>query len=195
MPFGSDSIERKKIVVEPTLPMVTMVFDAINALTNNFLGPKKTMGETMPESQPSNAVETPWHLWVIGVVGFLWSSMGAMDYVMTQTKNESYMSAFTPEQLSFFYGFPAWVVAAWAIAVWGGVAGSMFLLLRRNIAVQIFLVSFLAMFVTTFRNYVLSNGLEVVGDPFSLVFTAIIFVIALGLYLYSRAMQSKGVLK
>jgi len=35
-----------------------------------------------------------------------------MDYVMTQTKNEAYMSGFTPEQLAFFYSFPAWVVSA-----------------------------------------------------------------------------------
>ena len=48
---------------------------------------------------------TPWHLWVVGVVGLLWSAMGALDYVMTQTKNKSYMSNFTPEQLEFFMDF------------------------------------------------------------------------------------------
>ena len=49
--------------------------------------------------------------------------------------------------------------------------------------------------VTAFHNYVLSNGVEVVGDTFSLVFTAIIFLVGLGLYLYSKAMLSKGVLR
>ena len=68
-----------------------------------------------------NTQPTPWHLWAVGVVGLLWSAMGAMDYVMTQTHNEAYMSAFTPEQLAFFYGIPIWAVATWAIAVWGGV--------------------------------------------------------------------------
>jgi len=148
----------------------------------------------MTESQTHKTKKTPWHLWLIGVVGFLWSSMGAMDYVMTQTKNESYMSAFTPEQLSFFYGLPSWVVAAWAIAVWGGVVGSIFLLLRKGIAVWIFLASLVGILITSFQNYVLSNGFEVIGDTFSLVFTAIIFVVALGLYLYSRTMQRRGVL-
>jgi hypothetical protein len=139
--------------------------------------------------------ETPRHLWVIGVVTVLWNSMGAMDFVMTQTENESYMAAFTPEQLTFFYGFPTWVVVAWAIAVWGGVIGSALLLLRRGEAVWVFLASFIAMVMTTIHNFVFSNGMEVIGDTFSLVFSALIFVVALALYLYARAMKQQGVLK
>jgi len=148
----------------------------------------------MSESNLSNVKKTPWHLWVVGIAGFLWSAMGAMDYVMTQTHNETYMSAYTPEQLAFFYGLPVWTVAAWAIAVWGGVAGAIFLLLRKAAAVPVFLVSFIAMAITAFQNYVLSNGLEVIGDTFTLVFTAIIFLAALGLYLYARAMHKRGLL-
>ncbi len=148
----------------------------------------------MSESQPARVEKTPLHLWIIGIVGLLWSSMGAMDYIMTQTKNESYMSGFTPEQLAFFYGFPTWVVFFWAIGVWGGVLGAVFLLLRRRVSVWIFLASFVAVIITTFRNYVLSNGMEVSGDVFSLFFTAVIIIIAAGLYMYSNAMKKKGVL-
>jgi hypothetical protein len=50
------------------------------------------------------------------------------------------------------------------------------------------------MVVTTVRNYVFANGLEVSGDPVSLVFTALIFLVALGLYFYARAMAKRGVL-
>jgi hypothetical protein len=149
----------------------------------------------MSKSRFNHSVKTPWHLWVIGIVGFLWSAMGAMDYVMTQSKNEAYMAAFTPEQLEFFYGLPVWVDAAWAIAVWGGVVGTILLLLRMRAAVWVFLVSLLAMVVTAIHNYGLSNGMEVMGDTFSLVFTAIIFLVSLGLYLYAKAMDTKGVLK
>lgn len=138
--------------------------------------------------------KTPWHLWLVGIVGLLWNAMGAMDYIMTKTRNEQYMSAFTPEQLDFFYGLPVWVVACWAIAVWGAVLGCILLLLRKAIAVPVFLVSFIAMVITSFHNFVLSNGLEVIGDTFSLVFSGIIFVAALGFWLYSRAMQKRGVI-
>ena len=148
----------------------------------------------MSEAQATSNGPTPWHLWVVGVLAVLWNSMGAFDYLMTQTQNEGYMSQFTPEQLEYFYGFPAWVVACWAMAVWGGVLGAVLLLLRKKLAVGVFLVSFLAMIVTTIHNFVLSNGLEAVGDPVALAFSAAIFVVALLLFLYARAMKNRGVL-
>ena len=137
---------------------------------------------------------TAWHFWLIGIVALLWNAMGAMDYLMTQTRNDAYMSAFTPEQLAFFYGFPSWVIASWAIGVWGGVLGSLLLLLRRQAAVWAFLASLIGMVVTAFQNYVLSNGMEVVGDAFSLSFTGAIFLIALGLLLYAYALRKRGLL-
>jgi hypothetical protein len=137
---------------------------------------------------------TPKHLWVVGIVSLLWNAVGAMDYFMTQTENESYMSGFTPEQLEFFYGFPTWLVAFWAIAVWGGVLGSVLLLLKRRLAIHVFLASFLAMVVTTIHNFGFANGFEVIGDGFALTFTAVIFFAALALFIYARAMGKRGVL-
>ena len=103
------------------------------------------------------------------------------------------MSQFTPEQLEFFYGFPTWVVAFWALAVWGGVVGTLLLLLRKRLAAPVLLGSFLAMIVTSIHNFFLSNGLEVTGGA-GLVFSGLIFVFALGLWLYARAMAQRGLL-
>ncbi len=136
----------------------------------------------------------PWHLWVVGVASLLWNAVGALDYVMTQTRNAEYMSAFTPEQLAFFYGLPAWTVAAWAIGVWGALLGSLLLLFRKGLAIWFFLASLIGVVLTTFQNYVLSNGLEVIGGPGSVVFTAVIFLVAVALYLYARAMRERGVI-
>jgi len=40
----------------------------------------------------------------------------------------------------------------------------------------------------------LSNGMDVLGDAFSLGFTAVILVFALALFLYARGMRKRGVL-
>lgn len=136
---------------------------------------------------------TPWHLWLGGILGLLWNAVGAYDYLMTQTQNESYMSQFNPEQLEYFYGFPSWVVAFWALAVWGGVLGALLLLLRKRLSVPVLLVSFLAMIVTSVHNFLLSDGLEVMGGV-GVGFSVLVFVVALGLWLYARAMARRGVL-
>ncbi|MFV8816780.1 hypothetical protein [Haliea sp. E17] len=138
---------------------------------------------------------TPWHLWLVGVLALLWNAVGAIDYVMTQTRNEQYMSAFSEEQLAFFYGLPAWVVACWATAVWGGVVGSLLLLARRRLAVPVFLLSLLTMVATSVHNYLLSNGLEVMNDPFALWFSGAIFVIAVLLFAYAAWLSRRNVLR
>jgi hypothetical protein len=147
----------------------------------------------MQESTVVTPSRTPWHLWLIGIVALIWNAVGAYDYLMTQTENAAYMGRFTPEQLEYFYGFPTWVVAAWAIAVWGGVLGAILLLLRKRLAAPVFLVSFLAMVLTSVYNFVLSGGAEIMGGG-AVAFTAVIFVFALALWLYARAMAARGVL-
>jgi hypothetical protein len=145
------------------------------------------------EARAVTPVRADWKLWVVGIVALLWNGMGALDYVMTQTRNAAYMQQFTPEQLEYFYSFPAWVVALWAIAVWGGVLGSVLLLLRRRLAEHVFLVSFVAMVITTIHNFVLTDGMAKMGGG-AAAFSAVIFGVALGLYLYSRHLARRGVL-
>lgn len=137
---------------------------------------------------------TPWHVWVVGVVSLLWNSVGAMDFVMTEAKNKAYMSGFTPAQLEFYYGFPLWVVAAWGIAVWGGVLGSLLLLLRSRLAVHLFLASFICIILTSIHNYALSNGLKIMGGAEALAFSAVIVVVGALLLFYARSMCRRGVL-
>lgn len=148
----------------------------------------------MNHATSASAVAVPRHLWVVGVLALLWNSIGAFDYLMTESRNEAYMRQFTPEQLAYFYAFPAWVVATWALAVWGGVLGSILLLLRRQWAVPVFAVSLVTMVLTTIYNFVLTDGLGVMGIG-GAIFSAVIFAIAVALYLYARRLARAGVLR
>jgi hypothetical protein len=157
--------------------------------------PPSTPPAPLTDAPPAGApARTPWHLWLIGVLALLWNAGGAFDYFMTKTQNEGYMSSFTPEQLEYFYGFPAWVTVFWATAVWGSVLASVLLLARKRLAVPVFLVSFVAMVITSFHNFVLANGLEMMGTG-GAIFSAVIFVAALGLWVYAKRMADAGFLR
>lgn len=136
----------------------------------------------------------PKHLWIVGILAVLWNAIGAFDYSATQLRLESYMSQFTPQQLEYFYGFPAWAVAAWAIAVWSSLAGSIGLLLHRSWAAWLFGAALAGMAITTLYNFVLSDGLAMMGAG-AAAFTAVIWAIALFLFFYSRTMSRRGVLR
>jgi hypothetical protein len=144
---------------------------------------------------PTTRSPTPWHLWPVGVLALLWNSVGAFDYLMTETRNASYMSSFTHEQLVYFNSFPAWVVAAWALSVWGGVLGSVLLLFRKRQAVPTFGVSLAMLIPTSFYNFVLTDGFAIMGGLEALLFTALIFVGAIALLIYARRLARGGVLR
>ena len=143
----------------------------------------------------ASKANAPWHLWLVGVLALLWNSVGAFDYVMTQSRNASYMRAFASKQLTYYADLPMWVVSTWALSVWGGVLGSALLLLRRRLAVPAFSVSLITFLVTSFHTYILADGFAILGGAGALVFTAIIFVIAVGLLIYARLLTRRGVLR
>lgn len=136
---------------------------------------------------------TPVHLWIIGVVALLWSAMGAFDYLATQLELESYMGQFSEEQLAYFYGFPKWVVAAWAFGVWGGLAGAIGLLLRKRWAVWAYGISLAGLAISSIHTLVLTSGLEMMGAGAGIM-TALIWVLSIFLLCYAVAMEKRGVL-
>ncbi len=147
----------------------------------------------MSEAQGTKAQGRPWHLWVIGIVGFLWSSIGVFAFVATQTKFEPVMGQYPAEQVEYFYSFPAWSVWFWAIGVFGGVIGCLLLLLRNRLAVGVLLASTIGAIVSNCYGMLFGGGMEVMGGPVALIFPTIIVIIAAFLTLYARAMCKKGV--
>ena len=147
----------------------------------------------LPDSSAGVGKKTPVHLWIVGVLALLWNAMGAFDYLATQLKVESYMARFDAGELDYFYDIPSWAIAGWAVAVWFALAGSVGLLVRKCWSVWVFGVSIAGMVVSMVHSYLLSNGLEIMGTG-GLIFSAVIWIIAIGLFLYARAMSNQGVL-
>ncbi len=140
------------------------------------------------------AQKTPVHLWIVGILALLWNAMGAFDYTATHMQMESYMSNFTEAQREYFYGFPAWAIAFWAVGVWGALLGSIFLLMRKSWAVWAFVASLLGMIGSSVYTLGLTEGMKIMG-PEAVYFSIAIWVIAVALLAYSVAMKKRGVLR
>ncbi len=121
--------------------------------------------------------------------------MGCFDYFMTQSHNESYLEQFSPEMLAFVDSFPQWVTTFWALGVWNGLLGSITLLLRKQITVPIYIISCVSMVVVTIRNFGFSDGMDVMGSTFDLLFTGVMFLLAIAQILYAQAMVKCGILR
>ncbi|WP_426041974.1 hypothetical protein [Brevundimonas sp. TWP2-3-4b1] len=140
-------------------------------------------------------IKTPWHLWVVGVVALLWNSFGCVDYTMTQTQGDAWLTSMgmTEAQMAYFHAMPAWTHGAWAIGVWGGLLGALLLLLRRKWATPVFVVSFLGWLAGAVYAFGMSDGMEAMGSmwPMQVVIgAACVFFIW-----YAWTMGKKGVLR
>jgi hypothetical protein len=149
------------------------------------------MDEAVAEG--AGRAKTPVHLWIVGVLSLLWNFMGIFDYLMTKLEAEFYLSQFTEEQIAYFTGLPAWFTVFWALGVWGAFAGSIGLLLRKKWALWAFGVSLLGLVVSSIYSFGLSNGAEVMGTR-DVIFTVVIYVVAIFLLLYSASQVKRGVL-
>jgi len=140
--------------------------------------------------------KTPVHLWIVGVVSLLWNAVGAFDYTMTKMQNAEYLAAFTPEQQAWFASFPLWANIGWALGVWGSVLGSLLLLARSRHAVSAFVVSLVGLAISCIYQFGLHYGdLMRLFGTFPMIFTAIIWVILIALFVYARKQAAAGVLR
>ena len=146
--------------------------------------------DTMPAPAKGSV---PWHLWLVGVLALLWNGYGGYDYVMTQTNNTAYLANYTEAQRAYFDSFPMWMEAVWAIGVWGGVLGSILLLLRSKWAFHALLASLIAFAMSVV--YGQTTGGNAVMGSMGLIFSGVIFLIGLALVMYARAMTKRGVLR
>lgn len=141
-----------------------------------------------------DSVKTPWHLWVIGIVSLLWNAGGVVSYMMTKLDMLEGMD-FPPDQLEYFYSFPAWAVAFWALGVWGCFLGSLALLFRSKWAVALFGISIVGLIGTTVYQHLLSDFPESMSTTGQTLFAVAIWVITIGLFIYSSRMRRAGVLR
>ena len=148
----------------------------------------------MVDVQETTAPGKPWHLWLIGIVGGLWSSVGVVSFLLTQMRVEAVMSRFPPEQRAYFESFPLWALAFWAIGVFGGVIGCVLLLLGKRLAFPVLFASMIGAVVANLGPLFFLGGMEVMGGG-ALAFTAVPIGVAAFLAAYARAMSRKGVLR
>jgi len=148
----------------------------------------------MTEAKAAKTPARPWHLWIIGIVGALWSAIGVMSFMLTQLRVEAVMSQYPPQQRAYFESFPWWAVAFWAIGVFGGVIGCLLLLLKKRLAFPVLLASVVGAIVSNLGGLFLLGGMEVMGGARALGFAVFIIIFAACQAYYAHAMSEKGVL-
>lgn len=137
---------------------------------------------------------TPWHLWLVCIFGALWNGFGCLDFWKTATRDSQWLASLPTETIDWLDTAPAWALAAWALGVGAGLAGSALLLFHSKLALPVFAVS-IAGAALNLVYYMVSDLPPSFLAPASIGITAFIWMIALFLIWYAYLMKGRGVLR
>ena len=109
-----------------------------------------------------------WSFWVICVIGLIWNAMSCMNFVMQF--NPEMLSNYPDEARKLVESRPAWSTVAFAIAVFGGLVGDILLILKRKLALHIFILAVLGIVITNIHTLQIGSSANIlVGSGMSLV--------------------------
>ena len=135
----------------------------------------------MPASPPSNPRT---HLWIAGAA-LLWNLLGLLAFAMQVSMSPEQVAALPAADRAVHDATPAWLTMAFAIAVGGGVLGSIGLLLRQRWAAAAFAVSLLALVGQIVGGYLVTPAWQASGAA-GAAMAALLLVIAVALLWYAR---------
>ncbi|ATW04906.1 hypothetical protein [Sphingorhabdus sp. YGSMI21] len=138
--------------------------------------------------------KTPVWFWIIGTVALVWNALGLGAYFQQIMMSAEQFAALPQVQQDLLSTQPIWVSAAFAIAVFAGFAAAIALLMRKRIAVRLFLLSLLAVLVQ-FSSYFILDGYSefVAGQGWTM--PVLIVAFALGFVLFSLRAEKNGLLR
>jgi len=127
--------------------------------------------------------------WIIAVIAVIWNLMGVIAYLGQAYMTDEAKMLLPEADRAYQENIPAWAIAAFAIAVFGGFFGAIGLLLKKKWATPLFIISLLGILVQLLYNLILSNSMEVYG-PSGLIMPIMVVVIGVILVWYSKKATS-----
>lgn len=139
----------------------------------------------------TTSIKPPTWFWIASILALAWNLMGVMAYLTHVTMTPEAFQKLPEAERVLMESVPAWATAAFAVAVWGGALGSLFLLLRKRLATLVLLVSFMGIVIQMVHSIFISNSIEVYG-PGGMIMPVMVIIIGVLLIFFSRRATANG---
>ena len=128
-----------------------------------------------------NKIKTPVWFWVIAIFFLLWNIMGTFSFFAHTFISEEALAKLPTPERELYGDYPIWTTVAFAIAVFGGLLGSIGLILKKKWSKMAFIISLGAIIPQMVQNVFFTRSMEVYG-PIQTV-TMPVMVVAFGIFL------------
>jgi len=126
----------------------------------------------------------------VAITALLWNLIGCAAYLGDVMLTPEDIAKLTAAQQAMYAARPAWSVGATAIAVWGGAAGCLGLILRKRWAMPLLIASLAALVVQDASLFLLSGASPV--NSTAIVLQGLVLLIGIGLVLLARTAAARG---
>ena len=141
-------------------------------------------------TESSCKTSPPVWFWVISVVALLWYLMDTLAFFMRLFMTDDAIKAMPENQQHLFQNIPLWVNIVFACEVFGGTLGCIALLLRKNWAFPLFLISLLGVLAQTSNIWFLTDAISVMGAP-AVVMPLVAMIIGTAMVFLAKSAISK----
>ena len=135
------------------------------------------------------STKPPIWFWIVSVLALLWNAMGVMAYLYRAYATDEMIASLPAEQQAeFLIEYPAWVTAAFALAVFCGFLGSLSLLIRKKWAYVLLVISAIAAYAQ--HAYIFTNV-----EVSSYVMPVLVLIVCIFLIWFAKNTISKHWIK
>ena len=128
--------------------------------------------------------------WIICSIALLWNLMGVMEYLNTAYMTEETLALLSLNEQNFYTNTPAFITAAFAIAVFSGSLGCLALLLRKKLATILLIISMVAVIVQFGYILFIQDFMEITGTR--IIMPILIIVVAVFLVWYAKKAEKNN---
>jgi hypothetical protein len=127
----------------------------------------------------------------VAVAALLWNLLGCAAYLSDVMLTPEDVAKLSAAQQAMYAARPAWSIAATAMAVWGGAAGCVGLIMRRRWASQLLITSLAAVIVQDAWLFGLSGSGAKAGVV-AFVLQGLVLLVAAGLVVLGLRAEAQG---
>ena len=123
--------------------------------------------------------------WLISTLALIWNLIGVFNYLTQAFMTDEILASLPLDQQLMYQEVPAWVTAAFAVAVFSGTIGAVLMLLKKKIATTFFILSFIGIISQMSYGLLINENTDSYG-PMGLLMP--LMIISIGGYLiwYSK---------
>ena len=123
--------------------------------------------------------------YIISSMALVWNLMGVFNFLGQVLMSDEVLASLPKDQQLLYQDVPVWVTAAFAIAVFSGTLGAVFLLLKKKIASTFFILSFIGIVTQMSYGLLLDEKTDNYG-PLGLLMPLMIITVGGYLIWYSK---------